>query len=126
MGGKLIAVMRLCVVTFAALLISRTHTVQAGARGTYRELYFQGTDAKTCGGWSVAYTTDDDSKWPAFTRPGNVKFTITDGTRKVIMEGTQNIFNGQPANVSQLRYPAYGMPDGTWTGATNPIHVVVT
>jgi hypothetical protein len=99
----------LIVILFAFL--SNITPSHAGARGTYKGLYFPGADAQKCGGWYVAAPQEDASQWVRFERPGVVSFKVIDGTKKVVMEGSQNIFDNFAPNVTSLSLPAFGLPN---------------
>src|SRR5437868_1829465 len=92
------------------LLLTGITSIHAGGKGTYKGLYFPGSDSQKCGGWYVASPPGDPSQWVSFQRPGVVTFKVIDGTQKIILQGSQNIFDGYASNVVQLRLPAYGMP----------------
>lgn len=108
------------------LLLTGIIPSRASDKGTYKGLYFPGADAKKCGGWYVASPLEDVSQWVRFERPGVVHFKVIDGTKRVVMEGTQNMFDNQAPNVIGLSLPAYGLPNADWKDAKNPIRVIVT
>ncbi len=127
--GKIFIVSKiLAIVFFMMLLLGTTLPTQAGGGGHYTFLNFPGADAGHCTGWYVSADPYDASTWVRFWEPGVVQYTLTDGTGRVIIQGSQNILNGQPANHQnvQLQLQSYGMPNADWTGAKNPIHAVVT
>jgi uncharacterized protein YraI len=114
-------------ILLAVFLLSGTVPSHAGGTGKYTVVYFPGSDATKCGrGWYASAASYDEKDWVDFTRPAVVTFKVTDGTGKVIQQGTQNLLNGFAANVTGLKLPAYGMPDTDFTGAKNPIHVFVS
>jgi hypothetical protein len=123
---RLTTITKVFCIYFTVLLLSGVVPSQASGKGTFKGLYFPGADAKKCGGWYVASPQDDDSQWVSFERPGLVKYKVIDGTKKVIMEGSQDIFANQAPNVAGLRLPAYGLPNAEWGNAKNPIRVIVT
>ncbi|MBE2268152.1 MAG: hypothetical protein IAE80_07945 [Anaerolinea sp.] len=123
--NKLLTAGRLFVIVFAVLVLVSITPVQAGARGTFRNLYFSG-DARNCGDWSVASSPYDDSEWVSFWRPGIVQYTLTDANQRVISQGTVDIFAGFAGYVDGQRLPSFSVPSADWAGARNPLHAVVT
>ncbi len=123
---RLTTIAKIFSTVFTILLLTGITSSHASGKGTFKGLYFPGADAKKCGGWYVASPPEDDSQWVSFERPGLVKFKIIDGTKKVVLEGSQDLFANQAPNVVGLRLPAYGMPNAEWGSAKNPIRVIVT
>jgi uncharacterized protein YraI len=126
--NKISFVPKLSAIIFIVLLLGATLSLQAGGEGKYTMLNFPDAEPGHCTGWYVSANPYDASTFPAFWSPAIVQFTVTDGTGRVISQGTQDLKNnfGPLDNGSRVTLQSFGLPNVDWTGARNPIHAVVT